>query len=92
VSNLRRFGLFWWGFIVGDNLPLALGAGAEIGLAAWLVHLGLNPWWFLPAAILALLAGTVLAEARSARGRRESRSESERPPMAGEESGATIRP
>jgi hypothetical protein len=82
VSYLRRFGLFWWEFIVGDNLPLALGAGIAIGITAWLVHVGLNAWWFLPPAILALLAGSVLVAARSRRGRRKSRSESGHAPMA----------
>ena len=82
MSYLRRFGLFWWTFIVGDNLPLALGAGIAIGVTAWLVHIGVNAWWFLPPTILALLAGTVLIVARSARGRRKPRNESGRPPMA----------
>jgi hypothetical protein len=38
VSYLQRFGRFWWDFVVGDNLPLALGAGAAIAVTALLVH------------------------------------------------------
>jgi hypothetical protein len=57
---VRRFARFWWEFLVGDNLPLALGAGAAIGLTAVLVDKGYNVWWVLPIGILAALAGAVL--------------------------------
>jgi hypothetical protein len=60
VSYLRRFARFWWEFLVGDNLPLALGAGATIGLTALLVDKGVNAWWLLPVAILVVLAAAVL--------------------------------
>jgi len=66
VSYLRRFGRFWWTFVVGDNLPLALGAGAAIAVTALLVHQGVNAWWLLPVAILALLCASVLVAARAA--------------------------
>jgi ribonucleotide monophosphatase NagD (HAD superfamily) len=60
VSYIRRFGRFSWEFIVGDNLPLALGAGAAIGLTALLVDKGVNAWWLLPIAILGALTAAVL--------------------------------
>ena len=60
MSYLKRFGRFWWSFVVGDNVPLALGAGAAIGLTAVLVHVGVNAWWLLPLAILGLLALSVI--------------------------------
>ena len=69
MSYLRRFGRFWWEFVVGDNLSLALGAGLAIAVTAWLVDEGVNAWWLLPVAILGLLAGSVLVAARSARPR-----------------------
>jgi hypothetical protein len=59
-SYVRRFAHFWWEFLVGDNLPLALGAGAAIGLTAVLVDKGFNVWWLLPIAILGALAAAVL--------------------------------
>jgi hypothetical protein len=64
VSYLRRFARFWWDFVVGDNLALALGAGAAIAVTALLVHEGLNAWWLLPVAILALLCASVLIAAQ----------------------------
>ena len=63
MSYLRRFGRFWWTFVVGDNLPLALGAGVTIGVTAFLVHHGVNAWWLLPSAMLVLLAVSVIAAA-----------------------------
>ena len=64
MSYLRRFGRFWWNFVVGDNLPLAIGAGVTIGVTAFLVHRGVNAWWLLPVAILALLGVSVMTVAR----------------------------
>jgi hypothetical protein len=60
VSYVRRFARFWWEFLVGDNLPLALGAGATIALTALLVDRGVNAWWLLPVAILGVLTAAVL--------------------------------
>jgi hypothetical protein len=64
MSYVRRFAGFWWSFIVGDDLPLALGAGAAIGVTAVLVLWGLNAWWLLPPAVVGLLAASVLADRR----------------------------
>ena len=66
MSYLRRFGRFWWTFIVGDNVPLALGAGVAIAVTAVLVHKDVNAWWLLPTAILGVLALSVLAVPRRA--------------------------
>ena len=60
MRYVRRFARFWWEFLVGDNLPMALGAGVAIGLTALLVHKGYNVWWLLPIAILAVLVAAVL--------------------------------
>jgi hypothetical protein len=62
VSYLRRFVRFWWEFVVGDDLALAVGAGAALGLTALLVHEGVNAWWLLPVAVVVLLAAAVLRE------------------------------
>ncbi len=35
---LRDFGMFWWDFIVGDSLTLAVGVLVAVGLAFALVH------------------------------------------------------
>ena len=64
MSYVRRFALFWWELVVGDDVALALGAGATLGATALLVHWGVNAWWFLPVAIVVLLAAAVAREAR----------------------------
>jgi hypothetical protein len=69
MSYARRFALFWWSFVVGDNLPLAVGAAVSIGVTAILVDRGVNAWWLLPPAILALLAASVVKTSRQARRR-----------------------
>jgi membrane protein implicated in regulation of membrane protease activity len=82
MSYLRRFGRFWWEFLVGDNLLLALGAGAAVAVTALLVDEGVNAWWLLPVAIVALLSASVITAARTAsRGGRDSRKQSDTSPM-----------
>jgi hypothetical protein len=79
VSYLRRFGRFWWSFVFGDNLGLAVGAGLAIGLTAWLVDRGVNAWWLMPPALIGLIAICVLVPSHKSgsgttanRGRRRS--------------------
>jgi hypothetical protein len=38
LRALRGFGLFWWDFIVGDSIALAIGVVIAVGLAFALVH------------------------------------------------------
>ena len=57
AGALRSFGLFWWDFVVGDDVLLALGVIAGLGAVAALHHHGINAWWALPALwVLALVA------------------------------------
>jgi len=64
MRYLVRFARFWWSFIVGDNLLLAAGAAATIGLTAILVDQGVDAWWLLPPAILTLLGVSVIRASR----------------------------
>jgi hypothetical protein len=56
VKHIRAFGLFWWDFVVGDDWRAALGVVLAIAVTAGLVALGINAWWFMPAAIAVVLA------------------------------------
>lgn len=38
LAFIRGFGLFWWDFIVGDSIMLAIGVLVAVGLAFALVH------------------------------------------------------
>ena len=84
MSYVVRFARFWWEFIVGDNLPLALGAAAAIGVTAILVDEGVNAWWLLPAAILGhARAASVITAARATSQRgQDFRTHSETSPIA----------
>jgi hypothetical protein len=55
VNALRRFGLFWWDFVVGDDWRIAVGVVASLGLSAALVSTGVPAWWLLPLAVALLL-------------------------------------
>jgi hypothetical protein len=56
VSALRRFGAFWWDFVVGDDWVVA--AGVVLGLCgvALLDRAGVASWWLLPVVVAGLLA------------------------------------
>ena len=56
MRYLKAFLLFWYDFIVGDDWVIAAGVvGALVG-TAHLVRAGVDAWWALPVAVIALLA------------------------------------
>ncbi len=55
MRRLRAFALFWYRFIVGDDLRLALGLLAALLLTALLARDDIAAWWLLPAAVALLL-------------------------------------
>ncbi len=58
MKYIGSFCLFWWDFIVGDSLTLAVGSGLAILGAALFAHAGANTAAevVLPGAVLATLA------------------------------------
>lgn len=69
LRGMRAFGAFWWDFIVGDDWRIAAGVIVAIAVTAALAHDGLSAWWFLPVAVLALLALSLADALRTARQR-----------------------
>ena len=57
VAKLARsFLAFWWDFIIGDDVTLAVGVAAGLALVAVLHAAALPAWWALPVLwILALI-------------------------------------
>ena len=59
MSRLATFGRFWWDFVVGDDWVAAAGVVIAIGATAVLVAAGVDAWWLMPLAVVALLALTL---------------------------------
>ena len=55
MTRLRSFARFWYDFVIGDDWRVALGVATALAATRGLVHVGLNAWWLLPAAVAALL-------------------------------------
>jgi hypothetical protein len=55
MKALRRFGTFWWDFVVGDDWRIAVGVVAALGVSAALAGAGVPAWWLLPLAVALLL-------------------------------------
>ncbi len=61
---MRRFGLFWWDFIVGDDWRSAALIVVALGLTA-----AIGAWWVLPVAVALVLGWSLyrLSEQRPKR-------------------------
>jgi hypothetical protein len=55
VNALRRFGRFWWDFVVGDDWRVAVGVVIGLAATATLAAFGFAAWWLLPAAVATVL-------------------------------------
>jgi hypothetical protein len=55
VNALRRFGRFWWDFVIGDDWRIAAGVALALGASAALAATGEPAWWVLPLAVAVLL-------------------------------------
>jgi hypothetical protein len=55
VNALRRFGRFWWDFVVGDDWRVAVGVVVALAATGALAALGFAAWWLLPAAVAIVL-------------------------------------
>jgi hypothetical protein len=52
---MRRFGAFWWNFLVGDDWRVAAGIALAFALTALLATTSVPAWWLLPVAVAAVL-------------------------------------
>jgi len=55
VKALRRFGRFWWDFVIGDDWRIAAGVAIALGATAALAETDEPAWWLLPLAVATLL-------------------------------------
>jgi hypothetical protein len=74
MRALRRFGSFWWDFVVGDDWRLALSAALALAITAVVADQRASSWWITPLVVTVALVTTV----RTTR-RRVTTPERERP-------------
>jgi hypothetical protein len=56
IAWLRRFGAFWYDFVVGDDWRVAVGVVVALGLTYLLsTATSIPSWWVLPVAVVILL-------------------------------------
>jgi len=57
---LKRFGSFWYDFIVGDDWRIPVGVVSAVAIVYLAAHRGFNGWWILPFAVAILLSFSVV--------------------------------
>jgi hypothetical protein len=74
MSYVKAFLRFWYDFIIGDDWVIAVGVVAALALTTLAVDRGVDAWWLMPLAVVALLAASLR------RGMREAASHPLHPP------------
>jgi hypothetical protein len=64
IGKLRRFGAFWYDFIVGDDWRVAIGVVIALALTYLVSTTSVSAWWILPVAVVVLLPITLWREVR----------------------------
>jgi len=64
MSRLKAFPVGVWEFVVGDDWRTALGVVLALGATALLAALGTAAWWFMPPAVILVLALSLRRAAR----------------------------
>lgn len=65
---MKRFGLFWWDFVVGDDWRVAAGIVIGLGITALLHAADVPAWWVLPLIVAAVLWVSLRRVARASAG------------------------
>jgi hypothetical protein len=55
MTLFRRFGRFWYDFVIGDDWTVAVVVVASLVLTALAAHHGRNWFWLVPVAVIATL-------------------------------------
>jgi hypothetical protein len=64
MSFAGRLAGFLVDFVVGDDSRLAAGIAVALAVSAAIAASGIPAWWFLPLAVVALLAESIVRAAR----------------------------
>ena len=68
MSALRRFGRFWYDFLVGDDWTIAVVVVLAVALTALVAWVGGPAWLVLPVAVVGVLGSSLRHAASSRRG------------------------
>ena len=55
MTLLRRFGRFWYDFVIGDDWTVAVVVVVSLVLTSLATHHGRNWFWLVPVAVIATL-------------------------------------
>jgi len=66
MTALKRFALFGYDFVIGDDWLIAVGVAAAIAGTYGLHRAGLRDWWLLPVAAVGILAVALVRANRRA--------------------------
>lgn len=66
-KGVKSFGLFWWDFIVGEDVTLALAVIIGLAVTYALHKAGEVSWWALGAFWVIALVGSLMRVVRKAR-------------------------
>lgn len=64
MTRLRRFGVFWYDFVVGDDWRVAVAVVVLLAVTALLAHQSVPAWWLLPVGVPGVLTASVVRELR----------------------------
>jgi len=60
MNILKRFGSFWYHFIIGDDWRIAAGVVIGLGLTAFMAHNShIQTWWLLPFIVVTMLTASL---------------------------------
>jgi len=55
VTLLRRFGHFWYDFVIGDDWTVAVAVVVSLAFTSLAAHHGRNWFWLMPVAVIGTL-------------------------------------
>jgi hypothetical protein len=55
MRKIKRFGAFWYDFVVGDDWRIAVGVAAALAITIAVSKTTSDGWWILPTSVALLL-------------------------------------
>jgi len=54
-SWIKAFGMFWYGFIIGDDWTVAAAVAVGVAATWFLARAGITAWWLLPPIVVIIV-------------------------------------